>query len=147
MKTIQKACPEDKPDIYRLFCEMLYSIHGEKAHIPDDSFIDRYFDGGDDVILLAREGEKTVAFLSIEEHREEHHYLYLDDFCVQEDLRGQGIGTELLKQAEAIAAARKIGLIVLHVERSNVRAAKLYAAFGYEAFGETDSRVRMIKKL
>ncbi|MBQ4051140.1 MAG: GNAT family N-acetyltransferase [Oscillospiraceae bacterium] len=147
MKTIQKACPEDKPDIYRLFCEMLRDIYGKDAPHYDDSFLDKYFSGGADLILLAKEGEKTVAFLSIEEHREEYHYLYLDDFCVQEDFRGQGIGTELLKQAEAIAAARKIGLIVLHVERSNKRAARLYASLGYEEFGASDSRIRMIKRL
>jgi len=147
MKTIQKACPEDKADIYRLFCEMLRDIYGKDAPHYDDSFLDKYFSGGADLILLAKEGEKTVAFLSIEEHREEQDYFYLDDFCVESSFRGRGIGTMLLRKAEEIASERQIRLIVLHVELSNKRAAKLYASLGYEEFGASDSRIRMIKRL
>lgn len=141
------AAASDKSRIYELFLEMLRSIYGEDAWDPGDSFLDKYFSGGNDVIWLAKAGNRTVAFLSVEEHHEDEDYLYLDDLCVEEASRGQGIGSVLLKKAEEQALQRSIPYIVLHVESSNIRARKLYASLGYEESGTNDSRIRMIKTI
>lgn len=144
---IRTAVPADRERIYRLFLEMLRSIYGEKAWEPGGGFLDQYFSGGNNVIFLAEADGRTVGFLSVEEHHEEENYLYLDDFCVEEAFRGQGIGHALLQKAEDLAAGRQIRYIVLHVEKSNVRAAKLYTSLGYKDFGAKGSRIRMLKML
>jgi ribosomal protein S18 acetylase RimI-like enzyme len=49
-------------------------------------------------------------------------------------LRGRGIGTELMREAEAFACGRGFGEIVLGVEDANPHARRLYERLGYEAF-------------
>ncbi|MBR6791165.1 MAG: GNAT family N-acetyltransferase [Oscillospiraceae bacterium] len=141
------AVKEDRRDIYRLFREMQKDIHGNRALPCDPRFLDKYFPAGRDVIFLAKASGQTVAFLSIEEHHDEADYLYLDDFCVTGAFRGRGIGTALLKKAEELARERQIPFIVLHVERTNIRAKKLYESLGYREFGGKDSRIRMIRNI
>ncbi|MFE7775996.1 GNAT family N-acetyltransferase [Streptomyces sp. NPDC057445] len=49
-----------------------------------------------------------------------------------EALRGQGIGTALIRAAESLARERGKDLLGLGVDRDNPRAAALYARLGYE---------------
>ncbi|MFF5976061.1 GNAT family N-acetyltransferase [Streptomyces sp. NPDC012769] len=51
---------------------------------------------------------------------------------VRAELRGQGIGTELVRAAEELARKRGAGLLGLGVAHDNPRAAALYARLGYE---------------
>ena len=49
-------------------------------------------------------------------------------------LRGRGVGTELMREAEVYAAGRGMRAIELGVEDSNPGARRLYERLGYEAF-------------
>jgi ribosomal protein S18 acetylase RimI-like enzyme len=54
---------------------------------------------------------------------------------VRPDLRGLGIGTELMRAAELLAHERGRRAIVLGVEDSNPAARRLYGRLGYEVVG------------
>jgi ribosomal protein S18 acetylase RimI-like enzyme len=60
---------------------------------------------------------------------------FIDDFYLVPDVRGQGIGRQVLEFA--FAQAVKLGIHTLHleVEMDNVRATHLYRAAGFEETG------------
>ncbi len=54
---------------------------------------------------------------------------------VAPELRGRGMGTELMRAAERFVCDRGLHAIVLGVEDSNPRARRLYERLGYEVIG------------
>jgi GNAT superfamily N-acetyltransferase len=58
--------------------------------------------------------------------------------AVAPELRGRGIGTALMAEAEEFVCSRGFEAIVLGVEDSNPRARRLYERLGYEAFAHDD---------
>jgi len=60
-------------------------------------------------------------------------WLYVDLLVVPEEFRGQGIGTELLRQAGDIA--RKRGCIGLFLSSGSFQAPGFYEKLGFTAFG------------
>ena len=144
---LREAKKSDRQQIEALFLEMLRTIYQKEDVIGyQNGDLDRFFSGGENRIYVAQCDEKVVAFLSIEVYRlPDLAYLYLDDFSVSAPYRGQGIGTQLLKTAEQYAQTLEIGKIVLHVEKSNTSARKLYERFGYQIMKDEGHRYRMIK--
>lgn len=59
----------------------------------------------------------------------------ITNIAVREDLRGQGIGAQLLKEALDEAKERGISAVTLEVRKSNEPAIKLYNRFGFESVG------------
>ncbi len=144
---IRAAVPEDEDRIRALFREMLRTIYQTdtvKGYGP--GALDRYWRGGEDRIFAAAEG-KVVGFLSVEIHREAQDYAYLDDFSVTESMRGRGIGTALLKRAETYARGLGIPAVLLHVEKSNGQARRLYERLGWSVFRDDGSRLLLLKEL
>ena len=72
-------------------------------------------------------------------------YVYLDDLSVTGAYRGRGIGTALIRQAEAYVERLGIPHIVFHVEKANERAHGLYLRLGYRDDEEQGERIRMAK--
>lgn len=146
--TLRKAVPADQSVIDALFVEMLRTIfHTENVKGYENSYLDRFFSGSEEWICVAQEGEAVVAFLSIEVHREEIDYLYLDDLSVTEAYRNRGIGTALICAAEQYAEAIRVPVIVFHVEKSNTAARRLYERLGYMMRRDDGSRVLMRKDI
>ena len=144
----RRAVPADRERINALFLEMLRSIYRtDPVRGYGEHDLDRFFDRGEDWICLAEEEGEVMAFLSIEVHREEPDYLYLDDLSVTEASRSRGIGSRLIRIAEDYARELKIPALVLHVERENAGARRLYERLGYVLHGVDGTRIRMIKKL
>ena len=127
--TTRIAEQSDKTAIEALFLEMLRSIYGKEAVKGYEAdYLLRFF-GGEDRIYVAEAGGEVVGYLSVEVHREEQNFLYLDDFCVQASHRGQGIGST-----------------VLHVEQSNEAARRLYERRGFALLAEEGSRLKLWKR-
>lgn len=61
---------------------------------------------------------------------------YLYAFRVRPDYRGQGIGTQLLEQAEHILQERAFKRAVIAVARDNLGALRLYEQHGYHQFAK-----------
>ena len=58
---------------------------------------------------------------------------FIDEFFIQEEARGLGIGRQVLAFAKQEAA--KLGIVALHLEvaRTNEKAKRLYAKAGFDA--------------
>ena len=95
---------------------------------------------------MAESDSEVIGFISVEVHREEHEYIYLDDFSVSVNKRGNGIGNALLGEAEEYGKGVKVSASLLHVEKSNDRAFNFYKRNGYDVFEEQDNRLLLIKE-
>lgn len=147
-RTYGKAQSGDFDRINGLFVEMLQTVcHTDRVSGYSPGDMDRFFAGGEDWICTAVDQDTIIGFLSIEVHREDRNYLYLDDLSVTEKYRSQGIGTALIRQAEEYAKELKLREICLHVEKTNVSARRLYQRLGYGIANEEETRYLMIKTL
>ncbi len=144
--TLRKAVPADRERIGELFLAMLRSVC-RTADVKgyEEGYLDRFFDGGEDWICVAQGRDGVLAYLSIEAHRETEDRLYLDDLSVAAPYRGAGIGTALLRRAEDYARELGVPAVVLHVERANTGARRLYERLGYRALRGEGSRLLMGK--
>ncbi len=145
--TIRTAGPEDEDRIRALFEEMLRTIYRTDAVKGYESgALARYWTGGEDRIFVA-EADEVVAFLSAEVHREPRAYVYLDDFSVAAAFRNRGIGTKLMRTAEDHAKALRIPAVLLHVEKRNDAAFRLYERLGYTVLRDDGDRYLMCKEM
>ena len=143
---IRKARAADTAAIEALFVDMLQAVYHTddvKGYEPD--YLLRFFGSSDDCIFVAEEKSSVIAYVSVEIKREGVFYAYIDDFCVNREYRGFGIGTRLLRRAEEYAEALGIGDILLHVEAANTSAARLYRKNGYDILRTEGSRHLMRK--
>ncbi|MBE9604884.1 GNAT family N-acetyltransferase [Acetobacteraceae bacterium H6797] len=65
-------------------------------------------------------------------------WLYIDKFWIDESLRGQGLGTRLLRAAEE--RAKELGAIGAHLHTSSYQAPGFYTGLGYERIGALPGR-------
>jgi len=72
--------------------------------------------------------------------RSVYDWLYIDFLAVPERLRGKGVGSQLMRQAEAAAVAR--GLVGVWVDTYGFQARGFYEKLGYEIFGTLDDHPR-----
>ncbi len=144
MITIREAAESDRARIDELFAAMLSGIYGNSGTKGyEDGYLDKFF-GGRDRIYAAEAGGKFAGYIAVEVH---DGFIYLDDISVDGKFRGQGIGTKLIEAAEMYAAELGITESVLHVEKANASAQRLYKRLGYSESGCDGSRFRMTKKL
>lgn len=73
-------------------------------------------------------------FVSFRHHRRAYFY----SFRIMEMFRGQGIGTWLLQNAEALAIERGMGRGSIAAAKANLRARQLYERLGYRICREDD---------
>ena len=144
--TIRTAGPADEEKIRELFIEMLRTItHRDDVEGYEAGYLDRFWSGGEDRIYVADE-DGLKAFLSVEVHHEEiGDYIYYDDFSVTESCRNRGIGSALIREAEAYAEEIRIPAICLHVEKSNKAAMRFYERNGYTQYRDDGDRLLMVK--
>lgn len=142
-----KAQKSDFNRLNDLFKEMLRTIYRtEEVSGYSEGDLDRFFEGYDEWISVAiDDNDDIIAFLSIEVHREENDFVYLDDLSVTSAYRNKGIGTELIQNAEAYAGELNIHTIRFHVEKTNTEAIKLYKRLGYCVEEDQGNRYLMVK--
>lgn len=145
--TIRKADKKDEKRICDLFMEMLQTIYNtDDVKGYEDGNLNHYFEENENVIFVAESENEVIGFLSVEVHRDEQEYIYLDDFSVSEKFRQNGIGNALLKEAEEYGKSAKVSASLLHVEKSNDRAFNFYKRNGYSVFEDQDNRLLLIKE-
>lgn len=57
---------------------------------------------------------------------------FIDEFYLRSDYRGKGLGKQVLNQIQILAKAQGIQALHLEVERSNIKAQRLYAQADFE---------------
>ena len=103
--------------------------------------------GGLNIKLASMLTEFTIDVFRVVNEGEADEYIYLDDFCVSAKYRGKGLGTALVRTAEKYAEDKNVPAAVLHVEKSNEGAYRLYKRLGYEVCADEGCRLRMKKDL
>ena len=143
---LRTATFNDKTAIENLFMEMLKSIYQtETVKGYEADYLNRFFADSEDRIIVAELEHIIIGYISIELKREDVPFAYLDDFCVQNEYRSRGIGTQLLQLAQAYANESDMSAILFHVESSNTSAQRLYERNGYEIYKTDGSRILMKK--
>ena len=146
--TIRKANKKDEKIICDLFFEMLKTIYNtDDVQGYEEGYLDNFFSDGENVIYVAENEGEIVGYISVEVHREDRVFIYIDDFSVSKEYRGNGIGNALLNEAEKYASSLSIPVSSLHVEKSNERALKFYSKNGYKVFEDQENRLLLIKEL
>ena len=144
---IRTAVPADEEKIRELFLEMLRTIyHTDDVKGYGDGDLDRFWSESRDRIYVAEAGQ-VVAFLSVEVHHDPVDHVYLDDFSVTEAYRNQGIGSALIRAAEAYAEQIGSRAVLLHVEKTNTSAMRFYERSGYSVFRDDGNRLLLKKDI
>ena len=144
---IRTAVPADEGKIRELFLEMLRTIyHTDDVQGYGDGALDRFWSENRDRIYVAEDG-KVVAFLSVEVHHDPVEHIYLDDFSVTAPYRNKGIGSALIRAAEAYAEQTGSRAVLLHAEKTNTSAMRFYERLGYAAFRDDGNRLLLKKDM
>jgi GNAT superfamily N-acetyltransferase len=99
----------------------------------------------DGIMLVAVEDERVVGYIAgAAQHnmQEASAYFYVMDVSVAETMRGQGIGTDLMRAMEDFARQHGHTRLMIGVLASNVRVHQLYRRLGFR-----DYVVELVKDL
>ena len=145
---IRTAVAADEKKIRELFVEMLRTImHTESADGYEEGYLDKFWGQGEDRIYIADAGGEAVGFLSAEVYHDPVDHVYLDDFSVTAAYRNRGIGSALLRAAEAYAGETGSRAVLLHVEKTNTSAMRFYERAGYSVFRDDGDRFLLKKDM
>lgn len=141
---IRKAAADDVPRIKPLYRQIiarlaelapLYRVDCEQ----EDEFIKNAIERENSDILVAEEDGGLVAFALLEGRETAHlagvarrRCAFLMDICVDEKLRGQGIGSAMLAACEEWAREKNFEYLELNVLEANEAARRLYERTGYK---------------
>ncbi len=142
---IRRACSSDIPGILHLLHQVI-RIHadirpdlfkGEGSKYTAEQLEKKLEDSGE-IILVCVDGEGTVKgyVFGVSEQTEEtsgtyaHKTIYIDDLCVDENVRKEHIGTKLYQSMCEYAKSHGYDRITLHVWQGNSPAQTFYQSMG-----------------
>lgn len=148
---IERATTEDVTEIAELFnaYRVFYKQHDDVVLATE--FLTERINNSESVIFYAKDTDgKYVGFTQLypsfcSVSAQRTWILY--DLYVAEDVRRNGIGTNLLNRAREFAEETIAKEILLETARSNVKAQKLYESLGYEKDTEYFSYFLNINKV
>lgn len=126
MRQVHALHAENRPDCYR---SSMSFEEGELRALIDDPAVDAF----------VAEIDGTVAGLAVLVHRkppanpamQPRRVAFLDDLCVDERFRGQGVGTALLQEVQRRAALRQADSLELMAWGFNESAIRFYQRAGF----------------
>jgi mycothiol synthase len=122
------ADPSDAIAVAELVIAYERSLYGETTYTHDDLELEwRALDLEGDTLVLV-DGDDVVAFGSLHDRGD----LWRTDAYVRPDRQGRGVGTELARALEAIAASRGARRVQSGVAEPDAAGRRLFAALGYE---------------
>jgi ribosomal protein S18 acetylase RimI-like enzyme len=104
-------------------------------------YLRRLLESAESAAWIAEEDGKIAGFAVADCVRRDvaGQFAYIETIEVLPDMRGRGIGNELLRRIEESARENGAGAIGLHVESQNAGAIRLYEAHGYVCEGRKDN--------
>ncbi len=133
---IERATVDDVTEIAKLF-DAYRSFYDQRHDLTlATEFLTERINNSESVIFYAKDvvgnyvgfTQLYPSFCSVAAQRT----WILYDLFVSEEVRGQGVGTNLLNRAKEFAEQTSAKEIVLETAKSNVTAQKLYESLGYE---------------
>ena len=158
---IRYAKKEEIPRINELFIQMLNYVNeqNKKQGIQvdettfqngyDEGYLDEFFVDANRFICVAELDGIVVGYLSCVGYQTEDStsYLYLDDFCVDSNYRGKGIGSKLVESASTFACNIGLNNLKLHVDANNSGALRFYTNLGFSLIKSENGRLEMQKEI
>jgi ribosomal protein S18 acetylase RimI-like enzyme len=129
MNTRPAALP-DAPAIARLLGQLGYPVSEDVVRRKPALLLK----SRDEDLLVGEDGGNVVGFLAmhcIPQVAMEGAFARISYLCVDENARGQGIGTQLEREACRLAAIRGCDRIELHCHSRRANAHRFYARRGY----------------
>ena len=88
---------------------------------------------------IAEDDRRMCGFATVEWTQESPNVeAYIQTIEVLPDVRGEGLGTELLRRIESSASAAAAKAIWLHVDAGNAAAIRLYESYNYRLQGSEE---------
>ena len=151
----RRSVKEDIPYINSLFIQMVKTVNARMLNEGiepytdlengfEENYLDRFYLDDNNLIFAAESSGTIIGFLSVNNYRE-NGYIYLDDFCVSEEFRGKGIGSELINMAIAFAEKQQIPQILTHVESANKESIAFYKNRGFKPVEAQGHRLLICK--
>lgn len=148
MIKIRKAEKKDVEGINNL----LYQVHDVHAIGRPDIFKKGLKKFDDLELIEIIENEKYLIFVAVDENEkilghifceiqetsenakslQKRKVLYVDDLCVDENVRGKNIGKKLYEYILSIAKDKSCNAVTLHIWNFNEKAMKFYEKIGFE---------------
>lgn len=147
--TIRKAKIEDIPQIVKLLYQVedvhrqgrpdLFRLNGKKYN--QKQLIEILNDPQRPVFAAADEEDVMIgyAFCVFERHKNEGALndftgLYIDDLCVEQNLRGQHIGKQIYEYVKKFAKEKGCYNVTLNVWECNPKAKEFYLSMGFKPY-------------
>lgn len=143
--TVRRAAKRDLKAINRLLCQVLTVHHtgrpdlfkGNAKKYTDGQLLEILEDDGRPVFVAADGNDRVLgyAFCVFLRHENDNiltdiRTLYIDDLCVEEQARGQQIGTLLYNHVLSFARENRCYNVTLNVWACNGQAMKFYEKCG-----------------
>lgn len=128
MITIRKGNIDDLPTCLALIQELaVYEREPEAVTVDIDAFR-QFYEEGRFELIVAVEGEQVVGMALFYEAYStwKGKYMYLDDFVVQEQARGKGIGKQIFDTLLALVEERNMAFLKWQVLEWNEPAIRFY---------------------
>ena len=112
-----------------IYTEEIYSYSYIKSYPNDDIDYSVYIDNSDKAIFFAYHDKVCIGQIIL--RRDWNKYAFIEDICVSEMFRGQGVGSELIQSA--VLWAKQAGLcgLALETQDNNLLACRFYAKCGF----------------
>lgn len=116
------------------FTEELFSQPGTKAYENDsEDFFAQHMDNPHKAAYLAYRGSLCVGQLVL--RKDWNGYAFIEDICVAQKARGQGVGTALVQKAAEWAKEQGLSGLALETQDTNLLACRFYLRQGFQIGG------------
>ncbi|MBQ8597434.1 MAG: GNAT family N-acetyltransferase, partial [Lachnospiraceae bacterium] len=112
------------------YTEELYEHPYMKAYPADGSDYSSYIDNPEKAIFLAYEKEECIGQIIVK--KDWNKYAFIEDICVLQKGRGQGVGSALIQRTIEWAKELRLSGLALETQDNNLLACRFYAKCGFE---------------
>ncbi|NLC26512.1 MAG: GNAT family N-acetyltransferase [Fastidiosipila sp.] len=138
-----------EPSIKEMLVENTYSFHYPEKQVDHD-YIDRKYNelkehlaGENTFFFSAQKDQQIIGYIWVYKRPFMNYFrLIINSFFVSKDYRGFGIGTGLMREAEALAARLDCEEISTHFAIVNQGAREFYKSYDFE-----EKRIEVVKKI
>ena len=131
---IRKAEGDDGQHVLRLLTRLGYDVQNERGR----AVYRRLLKDEDQAIVVFEEGGQVLGMIGLSIRPQLHHcgpVATIDELVVDEQARGRGIGTALLREAIALARQRGCDVVEVMSAHHRTRAHEFYLSQGFVSYG------------
>lgn len=129
---IRKAILDDRDHVYRFMCELEDELLDEKSfrQVYEDNLSNEHC-----FYWVAEAGDEIIGFISLHIQQLLHHcgaVGEIQEFYIDRDFRGRGIGRLLMNKVEQCAGARSVKSLEVTSNQKRAENVKVYERLGFK---------------